>query len=262
MGRISLLSLAFLLLMFILFKNNIPEKNIKVAGVYKESKQVQFEEKSSYVDFLYLKLETKNHAKIAVIGSSVTAGSGASNYKYSWVGRLENNLSKKNQKFNTLEFVNHGKRRYSTTDLLEHGIVENLIHNQPDLVIFETAIINNHGHSIPMEQTLHDIKTIVKMVETRLPQSKIIVTSPNPISARAAGKAQNEIGLSYHDYLLKTKQFIESNGWSYVDVYEGMEEVRKKEGFQLDEILKDGIHPNDKGYQFWFEIINDYLYEK
>lgn len=259
MGRISLLSLSFLLIILVLFNNDDSEKNTRIAS---GNENTVIAEKESYVDFLYLKLATDRQAKVAVLGSSVTAGSGASNYKYSWPARLEQKLEKTHPNFKKMKLFNHGKRRFSTSDLLAQGIVEEVVLIQPDLIIFETAIINNHGHSIPMDQTLNDIKTIVEILEMKLPHAKIILTSPNPISARDHGKALNGMGLSYQDYLIKTQQFIRLNGWSYVDVYSGMEAMRKKEVLPLEQILKDGIHPNNKGYEYWSKIISDFLYKK
>lgn len=87
-------------------------------------------------------------------------------------------------------------------------------------------------------------------LQASLPGAKIILLSTNPKRDQLAGK--NAVGLTLADYAIGSRKFIESKGWDYIDVYS---EFSKQAGSQLDTYLTDGVHPNDQGYQLWFEIM-------
>lgn len=216
------------------------------------------EKQQSYYDFLEYKLQAKEEVTISVLGSSVTKGTGASVYSLSWPGRLASELRMKGL---NAKIVNNGFWGYSTMDLVKEHKVQDIIAASPDLVIFETAILNDHTKSVPVAKTIRNIERIVTAIRSELPHSKIIITSPNPSSYKTSDE-RNAVGLSYQDYLDQTKTFIESKGWKYVDVYSGIEQKRKQEHLHLDDILTDGLHPNDKGYQLWFEVVNEFLSTK
>lgn len=211
----------------------------------------------SMLDYLHYKILTQDKVVISVLGSSVTAGAGASDPSLSWAALLEKKLQSFAPDFKYVKVLNRGFGGYSTRDLLKDKKIDLVVKDKPDLVIFETSILNNHGQSITMDETKENIKEIVTTIQKKLPGTKILIISPNPSTVKL--KEVNSLGYKYLDYLQETKNYIEGNGWPYVDIYEGMEEKIKKENIQLKDILVDGVHPNDEGYRLWFEVLYDYM---
>lgn len=218
------------------------------------------DKKRSFIDLLHYRLLTEGSATLAVIGSSVTKGSGATTYTFSWAGRLESKLKRINWDFKRLQVVNLGFSGFSSRDLLIQGKAEKLVASDPDLIIFETSILNDHTKSVPIPDTLRSIEQIVSLVKQEVPNAVIVLTSPNP-STRKRNK-RNALGLTYQDYLNETGALIHTKGWHYIDIYSKMEEARKKMGIPLDAILSDNLHPNDIGYQLWFRALWDGLKEE
>lgn len=110
----------------------------------------------------------------------------------SWAGRLEKSLRSERDELETLAFINYGQEGYSTKDLLEDKKIDAVIHDKPDLVIFENPLINNQYQSISLEQTEKDLKNIMSKLQKKLPNAKILIISPNPV---ANGKTKNSLGL-------------------------------------------------------------------
>lgn len=215
----------------------------------------------SYLDFLYYKLLKNGDASIAVLGSSVTKGSGASDYAYSWAGRLEQKIQSLTPEFRTVEVKNFGYSGYTSRDLLKHKIVvKQIIKENPDLIIFETALLNDHTRNIPFMETEHNLEMVYTSLQNALPRSKIIVITPNP-STKKGGQI-NHVGLTYEDYVRKTVEVCRFHGWGYVDIHAGIEAKRKQAGISLDATLADGVHPNDTGYQYWHDVLFHYLAQK
>ncbi|MGG0283572.1 hypothetical protein ABEY41_00265 [Peribacillus butanolivorans] len=53
--------------------------------------------------------------------------------------------------------------------MLEGKNIDAVIHDNPDLVIFETPLINNQYQSISLEQTEKDLKNIMSKLQKELP---------------------------------------------------------------------------------------------
>jgi lysophospholipase L1-like esterase len=211
----------------------------------------------SFNDFLEYKSLTQSTVTISVIGSSVTAGTGASIPSLSWAGRLGNTRVTNNN----LKLINDGHGGYSTRDLIARNTIQPLIDSHPDLVIFETSLLNDHGQGIPINETINNINSIVNKIQTALPNTPIILISPNP-SAKKQATDLNELKLSYQDYINASSKFIGQNNWNYIDAYSEMNQKIISTKTDLNTILSDGIHPNDNGYKIWFDVISNYFGQK
>jgi lysophospholipase L1-like esterase len=191
------------------------------------------------------------------VGSNGTSGTGASNSSNSWAERLEKSLRSDNDDLETVGFINHGHEGYSTKDLLEGKIIDAVIHDIPDLVIFENSLINNHYQSISLEQTKKDLESIMKKLQKELPNAKILIISPSPV---ANDKTENSLGLNYLDYIQASEQVIKTNKWTYLNSKEEIEKKLKEKNLRLADILTDdNIHPNDQGHYIWFEVMQEYF---
>ncbi|WP_375089641.1 SGNH/GDSL hydrolase family protein [Peribacillus sp. RS7] len=125
----------------------------------------------------------------------------------------------------TLNFINHGHEGYSTEDLLKGKKIEAVIKDNPDLIIFENSLINNHYQSLSLEQTEKDLESIMSKLQKKLPNAKILIISTNPV---ANGKRENSLGLNYLDYIQASEQVIKTNKWAYMNSKEEIEKKLKK----------------------------------
>ncbi|MGE7182746.1 SGNH/GDSL hydrolase family protein [Peribacillus sp. NPDC006672] len=214
-------------------------------------------EQQPLIDYLHYKSLTQDRVTVSLVGSNGTTGTGASNASNSWAGRLEKSLRADRDELETLRFINHGHEGYSTEDLLKGKKIEAVIQDDPDLVIFENSLINNHYQSLSLEQTEKDLKNIMTKLQKELPNAKILIISPNPV---ANGKTENSLGLNYLDYIQASEKVIKTNKWTYMNSKEGIEKKLKKKNLRLADILtNDNIHPNDQGHYIWFEVLQEYF---
>ncbi|MDM5211540.1 SGNH/GDSL hydrolase family protein [Peribacillus sp. NJ4] len=179
------------------------------------------------------------------------------NSSHSWAGRLEKSLRSDRDDLETLGFINHGHNGYSTEDLLKGKKIEAVIQDKPDLIIFENSLINNHYQSLSLEQTQKDLESIMAKLQKELPNAKILIISPNPVTN---GKTENSLGLNYTDYIQASEQVIKTNKWTYLNSKEEIEKKLSKKNMRLADILtNDNIHPNDQGHYIWFEVMEEYF---
>ncbi|PRS39102.1 hypothetical protein C6W19_09850 [Bacillus sp. RJGP41] len=209
------------------------------------------------IDYLHYKSLTQERVIVSLLGSNGTSGTGASNSSNSWVGRLEKSLRTNRDDLETLRFINHGHEGYSTEDLLKGKKIEAVIKDNPNLIIFENSLINNHYQSLSLEQTEKDLENIMTRLQKELPNAKILIISPNPV---ANGKTENSLGLNYLDYIQASEQVIKTNRWTYMNSKEEIEKKLNEKNMRLADILtNDNIHPNDQGHYIWFEVMQEYF---
>lgn len=200
-------------------------------------------------------IDAKNgKVQISSLGSSVTQGAGSSDPFRSWGPIISRQLRSYDDKFINVNFTSNGFGGYTTGNLLNEGKVEEIIKQNPDFILFETCLLNEHGQNVPLDTTINNIKVVTETIKSSLPNAKVIYLTSSPRKA----EKENELGLYYKDYVSATKEFIESNGWHHIDIYNGFMES----GADLNELIKDDVHPNDSGYLLWAEVILDKLEEK
>ncbi|ASS96082.1 SGNH/GDSL hydrolase family protein [Peribacillus simplex] len=93
--------------------------------------------------------------------------------------------------------------------MLEGKLNKEVIQDNPDLIIFENSLINNHYQSLSLEQTEKDLENIMTKLQKELPNAKILIISPNPNS-----KMEYSLGLNYLDYIQAFEQVIKTNKWA------------------------------------------------
>lgn len=206
----------------------------------------------SIMDFLHYRALTQEKVKITFLGSSVTAGVGASNSSYRWTEIIKKKLLSENEVFQSLKVINSGYEGYTTTDLLNAKKIDLIVLDQPDVVIFENALINNYFQGIPIQQTLEDLENIMDQLTKRLPHSGIIIMSPNPI----VNNNPNNLGLKYVDYITETEKYITDKKWPYINSYQEIEKTIKAENILMVDLFSENYNfPNDKGNYVWSEVL-------
>ncbi|MEC0275506.1 SGNH/GDSL hydrolase family protein [Peribacillus frigoritolerans] len=160
------------------------------------------------IDYLYYMSLTHDRVIVSLVGSNGTSGTGASKTSNSWAGRLEKSLRTDRDDLETLSFINYGHEGYSIEDLIKGKKIEAVIQDNPDLIIFENSLINNHYQTLSLEQTKKDLESIKTKLQKELPNAKILIISPSPV---ANGKTENSLGLNYLDYIHASEQVINTN---------------------------------------------------
>ncbi|MDZ5607026.1 SGNH/GDSL hydrolase family protein [Bacillus pseudomycoides] len=257
------------LYLFLDTKTNInsissPSKNTDNTNESKKdiTKSEKQQTDKSVINFLEHISSTKGKVKIVALGDSVTFGIGAftekgSRFSNAWGGLLAKYLNNDVANIRNATVINKGFPRRSTSELLKEKRVDEVIRENPDLVIFEVCLFNNQSKAVSLAQTNLDIDTIVSQIQTKLPNTLILIQSPNPSTSRT-DKRTNRIGLTYQDYLTSTKEHIKNKEWHYIDTYKSYQEILNKKHLQLEEtLISDGIHPNNKGYMVWFEVLKE-----
>lgn len=245
------LSFSVLLVIYIGQSNwdkNIAEVN-KTAILYKKENR---DEENKRIEFAKTTWLGKVKPRVYVIGSSVAAGAGASDVeKTSWAGLLHTQFLKSNP---DIYFKNLGVGGYSTKDILDNKILGNIIN--PDVVIFETCLLNNFT-KYRVSESLSQIKNIYSEIHNTYPDAKIILMpSEPPVSV---DDRVDEEGKTYREYVNIIGDFIMAEGWEYVDFWDKYEKSVEETGNTLSSVLKDSVHPNDKGYEIWFESIRSHF---
>ncbi|MED4601663.1 SGNH/GDSL hydrolase family protein [Paenibacillus validus] len=192
---------------------------------------------------------------ISVIGSSVTAGSGATGKTHTWIHLLSERL-KAAEGLEKLIYLNHGFPGYSTKQMLAQGKVDVLREENPSIIIFETCLINDFVQNISIEESKTNIQSLVLNMQKMAPKARIIITSPNP---RKENLTKNKTGSSYEDYVIETGKFIKLHGWEYVDIYSEFTKQIKASKTSMDKVMYDFVHPNDLGYAIWAKILEQYF---
>lgn len=214
----------------------------------------------SYLDYLHYWALTHDHVQIAVIGSSVTNGKGASSPSKNWPSLMTRSIQQTQAVLEKSKLSNYGVNGATIQNLLDNGSFEQMIKEEPNFIIIESSILNSHRKNEPLKNTNESIRMAVEQIQQALPTSKILLTSPNPATTKL-DTDYNDIGLNYQEYLESTEDYILSQGWNYADMYGAMLTDFEKEGLTLEQTLADGLHPNDLGYRIWARQLMLYLEE-
>lgn len=200
--------------------------------------------------------KVKDHSTIDFIGSSVINGVGSTNPTLSMVGRL-NVYFQKNNKF--VKVNNYGVSGYSTADILNKGVLNKVINDNPALVIFEDCLINDFYQKIPVQTSKQNVKTAIILLEKAIPNARIIVIPPNETVSFNTSKPVSN--LSYANYVNNVGEFLSNEvDIRYINYWPKFDKQLKENNLTLNDVLiNDGIHPNDVGYGFWFEALKSYF---
>ena len=112
---------------------------------------------------------------------------------------------------------------------------------------------NNIGHS-PEEQpewTAAGIKKIVETVRAKLPSSKVLLVGVFP-----RGVTQEQGGATAVEKVAKINAIIKQlDDGKHVTFLDLASQFTDAQGNANRELLGDGLHPNDKGYEIWFNAM-------
>lgn len=207
------------------------------------------------IDYLIFRSMISGEAKMAVTGSSVTRGSGSSHTSKTWRGLIEKNLRQTHPALKNLTISNHGHSGYTSVRLLEDHVKNPILVEEPDVLFIETSVINNHNKNVTLEDTFASLDDLYSLYKTAMPDVRILFLSPNPCTENKFGPHINQLGLTFTDYVNQTAAYIQEKGWAYFDTHGAMTEQMNAHNITRSSTLKDGIHPNDRGYKIWGQVL-------
>ncbi|WP_240378156.1 SGNH/GDSL hydrolase family protein [Bacillus piscicola] len=194
-----------------------------------------------------------NKAKVAFVGSSVTKGIGASSEEKKWTARFSDVLRKE---FPGIDTKNFGANGFTTKNIYEEGIVNQVVDYHPDLILFETAALNDF-RKIQLPETKKYISKTMETFDRDLPQAHVMI---QPSNQRRNGTTITKHGLTYNEYVQETAAFIKKNDWEYLDFWPYFEKTYEENEITVrDTVQEDGVHPNDLGNRLWAEALVSYF---
>jgi lysophospholipase L1-like esterase len=249
---INVISLLVLFLFTALFQLQMQKKTMETLSETKEP--VMKIEANSEIKGQ----NTADRKVVVLLGSSVTQGMGASEPEKSWAGLLNAHLSEQEP---DIIFLNLGVGGFTTKDIVKSSLkitanlnAENLT---PDIIIFENCLINDFLN-LPISETKKNIQTAVLRLSNQFPKAQIYLTPPNDVNVYS--NRVNAEGYSYQDYVKEIGDYSTNQDWNYINFWESFESEAAKRNVDLEDTLgEDGKHPNDTGYDIWFEVIKEHI---
>lgn len=122
-----------------------------------------------------------------------------------------------------------------------------------EMIVFICGI-NDIGRGYTKEEIVANFDAMIQSVRAKNPDCEFLLVSTLPTTEAFYAGQQSKINLlnmAYKRYASKTK------GVTYVDVYSSF--TSKTGEYAYPELLSDGLHPNQAGYQKMAEILKQYL---
>jgi lysophospholipase L1-like esterase len=220
---------------------------------------------SSILADLIFTTETK---RIKLIGDSITHGMGSSDFKQStdasdflfnagtfpqyrnygvkcWAGMLKSYLE---EKFNC-SVVNNGASGASSKQLVDNW--DAIVSADDDVII---CMIGTNDRNGSLLTTYQNLVAIYEKAQAK-GQRVIFVSAPpasNEIEEQATAFHLEDLDNLYN-YAYNTLRV------GYISVYKAFLNYCRDTGTKIDDLLSDGLHPNDEGYQIMYEIVLEAL---
>lgn len=168
--------------------------------------------------------------QLAAVGSSLTAGQGASEYQFIWPWRLKQSLGE-NFEITVLGFPGH-----TVQAMRDAGAVAQV--GDAPIVFFEPGTPNNFGQSLGLEAANANTVQFIAELRAQNPSVTIIGIVPSPI----ADQGTDETGASYADYIGGDRAAL-AGADMICDIYSAFTDIATQ--------IPDGVHPNDAGNEIW-----------
>ena len=203
---------------------------------------------------------------VKLIGDSITQGVGSSDYDASgdviisdnptawsrnvgakaWAAMFEARVANDN-----ISVINNGVRGCSTHQILYYW--NQLIDGMEDIVICMLGTNNrttadNATFSYTMQSFYDELQIIKNRLE--LNGAEVIFMSAPP--AGSTNESQSGIHFHMNDVDDVIAKFAADNNMEYLSLYKKTLDYMKKTGATLDDLLDDGLHPNDRLHKLMY----------
>jgi len=178
---------------------------------------------------------------VVFIGDSITQG---------WEGGGKNVWEKYYGKRKCLNFGVGGDRTQHVLWRFEHGQLDGL---KPKAAALMIGTNNSNKDDNSEADILEGVATIVKQIRTRLPDTKLIVLGIFP-----RGKTFS----TQRGKILQVNQAVEKLADNKMVFYMDIgSQLIEADGSISKEMMRDALHPGEKGYQIWAAAIEPKLKE-
>lgn len=151
------------------------------------------------------------------------------------------------------DLINEGVSGHTTQDLLNR-LESSLFRYQPTIIFLLIGTNDLELTELTKEEIVNNIKTIVRMINQRLPQATLYLQSIYPVNYAikpfSVGKRKNE------DINWINHQIKQIKGAKYLDIHSVL---KNEEGKLNPNYTYDGIHINDLGYLVISHQLKAYL---
>ena len=218
-------------------------------------------------------LKTRNNPKIKLLGDSITHGVGGSGWEqignvivegwnespngYSWANLFRDYMK---EKYGAI-VVNKACTGTRVDFVMKH--FSTLVESDDDLIVCTIGTNNRHRYFKDGEKPERDaffaefcdqIKKMYAMfMETGIP-TIFVANIPASAENEKDGKDYWRV-LHMCDINAGYKKLAEESGATVLSLYDLFDAYCKENGLTVDELLCDGLHPNDKGYKVMFDLL-------
>src|SRR5579859_4047154 len=148
--------------------------------------------------------------------------------------------------------VNRGIAADNTFGVIDR--LDDVVRRQPSKLFIEVGI-NDLAQNIPHEIILKNMLTIVHLVHSQSPQTRIYVTGILPANDRVRNEYPEVYGKNRQANAINREisRNAKKNKFTFIDLYP----LLKDESGNLDEKFSksDGLHLNETGYQAWIGLL-------
>ena len=222
-------------------------------------------------------LSSENPVRIKLLGDSITHGVGGTGFDqngvktvanfsrnpdgYCWAKLLKEYLE---EKYNC-QVVNNACTGTKIEFVLQH--FDTLVDTEDDLVLCTIGTNNRHkffheGEKPSKEEHMAEFyKNILALYNRFEKADKTVVFMANI----PASRQNEEDGPNYwrifhmNDVRDLYKKASEECGFALISMYDLFSDYCKENNVTVDSLLKDGLHPNDRGYDVMFRLLREEL---
>lgn len=128
------------------------------------------------------------------------------------------------------------------------GLCEPLVSDEDDIVIL--MIGTNDRTSTTKANFKANVMNFVNFLRGR--KKKVVLMGSTPVSV--ANEAEHDFHMEDVNTILQSIAY--SCNVAFISVYDHFIDYCNTKGIEIDTLLKDGLHPNDAGYEVMFKIIS------
>lgn len=209
----------------------------------------------------------RDQLKIVVFGDSTTAPRGTLNV---YSNQLRDRLHAQGTLAKVINSGVGGNNTGHALKRLEHDV----LNHDPDIVIIQFGINDSAVDvwksppvvtpRISLDQYKENLRQMIKAIQTQ--GGKVILMTPNPMrwtprlkELYGAPPYQPEKEQGFNvllvEYAAAAREISKTSEVSLIDVYAKFEEYGRSPDQSVDELLLDGMHPNDVGHQLVTDLI-------
>lgn len=212
-------------------------------------------------------LANRGAFKTVAVGDSICNGSGASEYAKIWVYQLQLKLQKINNNMTNDDFHvrNNGVGGQTIANIvnyISYDLNENKAPKKAYWNEYKNAIIMT-GRNDWQSLSLEDFEYLYRLTVRQFKNNNIdvICCSEPPKLDMTSGNIVDGVEVvngktnNYYEYKEVIKRIAESEGVSFIDIWEELKYRKNSLGEDIRKYSSDGTHPNDLGHELIANLI-------